>query len=93
MRSIIDCYNTDGQDYTDSYKYRQMQQPQYLSPDNNTEANAAIIVDEAEKLFNKVVKDCINKTVQELKVTNEASDSKSPSLSLLPRKELNTYMY
>jgi hypothetical protein len=29
----------------------------------NTEVNAAIIVDEAEKLFNKLVKDCINKTI------------------------------
>jgi hypothetical protein len=63
--SIIDCYNTNGQDYTDSYTYGQMQQqPQYLSPDNNnTEANLAIIVDEAEKLYNKIVKDCINKVI------------------------------
>jgi hypothetical protein len=78
MPSIIDCYNTNGQDYTDSYTYGQMQQqPQYLSPDNNTEANAAIMVGEAEKLFNKLVKDCINKTI------TDHTFSKS-SLPLLP---------
>jgi hypothetical protein len=64
----------------------QQQSQQYLSP--NTEANVAIIVDEAEKLYNKIVKDCINKTV-DLKITNEASDSKSSSMSFLERKELS----
>ena len=92
--SITDCYNSDGEDYAASYMYGgqiQQQQPRYLSPDDNTEANAAMIVDEAEKLFTKVVKDSINKTVQELKSTDAtASDSKSSlSLSLLPRKELS----
>jgi hypothetical protein len=77
MPSIIDCYNTNGQDYTDSYTYGQMQQqPQYLSPDNNTEANAAIMVGEAEKLFNKLVKDCINKTITD----HTFSKSSLPSL-------------
>jgi len=79
--SITDCYNSDGEDYAASYMYGgqiQQQQPQYLSPDDNTEANAAMIVDEAEKLFTKVVKDSINKTVQELKSTDAtASDNKS----------------
>jgi len=64
----------------------QQQSQQYLSP--NTEANAAIIVKEAEKLYNKIVKGCINKTVQELKST-DATASDSKSLSLLPRKELS----
>ena len=85
---IIDCYDTNGQDYAAPYMYGgQIQQPQYLSP--NTEANVAIIVDEAEKLFTNVVKDCVNKTIANLKTTNEASDSESPSLSLLPQKELS----
>jgi hypothetical protein len=49
-----------------------------------------MIVDEAEKLYNKIVKDSINKTVQELKSTDAtSSDSKSSSLSLLPAKELS----
>ena len=50
---------------TKSYMYggQIQQQPQHLSPDNNTEVNAAIIVDEAEKLFNKLVKDIINKVI------------------------------
>jgi hypothetical protein len=43
MPFIIDCYNSDGQDYAASYMYggQIQQQPQYLSPDTNTEANAA----------------------------------------------------
>ena len=52
----------------------------------------AIIIDEAKKLFYKLIKDCVNKTVANLKATNLASDSKpssSSSLSLLPRKELS----
>jgi hypothetical protein len=55
----------------------------------------AIIIDEGEKLFYKLIKDCVNKTVANLKTTNLASDSKpsssssSSSLSLLPRKELS----
>ena len=65
------------------------QTQQYPSPNYNTEANIAIIVEEAEKLYSKLVKDCINKTVQEIKVTNEVSNSKSSSLSLPPRKVLS----
>jgi hypothetical protein len=90
--SIIDCYDSNGQDYAASYMYGgriQQQSPRCASPNYNTEANATIIVEEAEKLYSKLVKDCINKTVKELKNTNEASDSKSPSLSLLPGKELS----
>jgi hypothetical protein len=86
MSSSITDYNSSSsgnQPYTASYMYG-LQQPQ----DYNTEANAAIILDEAEKLCNKLVKDCINKTLEDLKTTNEASNSKSSSMSLLPRKEL-----
>ncbi|HZD81441.1 MAG TPA: hypothetical protein VE076_01075, partial [Nitrososphaeraceae archaeon] len=72
--SLITDYSS-SQDYTDSYMYGQIQQPQYLSPDNNTEANKAMMVEEAEKLYNKIVKDCINKTVANLKTTNLASDN------------------
>jgi hypothetical protein len=73
--------------------YGQQQQPQQnWSPDYDTEANAAIIIDEAEQLFNKLIKDCVNKTedLTNKTISNLASDSKpSSSLSLLPRKELS----
>jgi hypothetical protein len=87
--SIIDY---SSQYYTASYVNGQIQQPQYPSPNYNTKANVAIIVEEAEKLYNTVVKDCINKTVEDLTnktIGNLASDSKpsSSSLSLLPQKE------
>jgi hypothetical protein len=81
--SIIDYSNSNGQDYIDNCMYGQQQQQrqQNWSPDYDTEANVAIIIDEAEKLFYK------------LKTTNLASDSKPSSssslLSLLPRKELS----
>jgi hypothetical protein len=39
----------------------QPQQRQHLSPYNNTEANTSMMVEEAEKLYNKIVKDCVNK--------------------------------
>jgi hypothetical protein len=63
MPSVIDCYNTNTQDYAASYMYggQIQQQRQYSSLDYNTEANIDMIVDEAEKLFNKAVKDCIKK--------------------------------
>ncbi len=81
MPSIIDCYNSNSQDYAASYMYGgQIQQPQqYPSPNYNTEANVAIIVDEAEKLFNRLVKDCINKVI-----IIDYPFSKSSSLPLLP---------
>jgi hypothetical protein len=50
--------------------------------------HASMMVDEAEKLYNKVLKHCINKMVEHLETTNEACDSKSSPLSLLPRREL-----
>jgi hypothetical protein len=90
--SLITDYS-NSQDYINSYMYGgQIQQPQYPLPNYNTEANAAIIIDEAEKLFNKVVKDSINKTVQDITnktITNVASDNESSSLSLPPRNELS----
>jgi hypothetical protein len=62
--SITDCYSNSSQDYTYSYAYGQIQQSQqYPSSNYTTEANVAIIVDEAEKLYSKVVKDCINKII------------------------------
>jgi len=52
----------------------QTQQPNY-----NTEANVSIIVEEAEKLFNKLVKDCIEKVI-----VIDYPFNKSSSLPLLP---------
>jgi hypothetical protein len=75
--SITDYSSTNGQDYTASSKYGQQQQQQKSSPDYNTEANAAIIIDEAEKLFYKIIKDSINKVITDYPF------SKSP-LPLLP---------
>ena len=87
--SIIDCYDSNGQDYAASYMYggQIRQSQQYPSPNYNTEANVAIIVDEAEKLYSKVIKDCINQTVESIKTT--ISDSESSKLSLMPRKKLS----
>jgi hypothetical protein len=60
--SMTDYYNINDQDYTDFYTYGQTQQQsqQYPSSNYNTEANIAMIVEEAEKLYSKVVRDCIN---------------------------------
>ena len=55
-----------------------MDQQQKSSPDYNTEANISIIVEEAEKLFNKLVKDSINKVI------TDRTFSKSPLPSSLP---------
>jgi len=49
------------------------------SSDSDTEANAAIIIDEAEKLYNTVVKDSINKII-----IVDYPFCKSSSLPLLP---------
>jgi hypothetical protein len=54
-------------------------QQQNSSPDYNTQANISMIVGEAEKLYNKVVKDCINKII-----FADYTFSKSSSLPLLP---------
>jgi hypothetical protein len=80
--SMTDCYDTNGQDYPSSYMYGgqiQQQSQQYPSPNYNTEDNIAVIVDEAEKLYSKVVKDCINK----VNVIDHHL-SKASSLPLLP---------
>jgi hypothetical protein len=80
--SIIDYSGSSSQDYTDSCMY---------GPDNNTEANISMVLEEAEKLYNKLVKDCTNKTIKDLpnKIISEvASNGESLSLSL-PRKELS----
>jgi Fe-S-cluster formation regulator IscX/YfhJ len=61
--SIIDYGGSTGQDYTASYMYGQIQPEQYPSPDHVTEAIVAVILEEAEKLFNKPVKDSINKVI------------------------------
>jgi hypothetical protein len=50
MSSMIDYSSSSGRDYTASFMYGPDQQ-QKSSPDYNTEANAAIIIDEAKKLF------------------------------------------
>ena len=73
MSSITDYYSSSSQDYTASYMFGgQIQQQQYSSSDYDTEANKAVIVEEAEKLFNKLMKDCIDKT------TTDSTFSKSP---------------
>jgi hypothetical protein len=71
ISSMIDYSSHTGQDYMYG------QQQQYPSPDYGTEANAAILVDEAEKLYNNLVKDCTNKVI------TDCTFSKS-SLPLLP---------
>ena len=64
MSSITDYSSNSGQDYTASCMYGQTNNKS-PSPDYNTEANAAIIIDEAEKLFYKLVKDSINNIIIE----------------------------
>jgi hypothetical protein len=46
-------------------------------------SNAAIIVEEAEKLYNTIVKDCINKTITD----HTFNESSLPSLPLLSASE------
>jgi hypothetical protein len=75
MSSVIDY--SICQDFTASCMYGQ-QQKQNSSPDYNTETNAAIIIDEAEKLFYKLVKDSINKIIIDYPF------SRTSSLPLLP---------
>jgi hypothetical protein len=60
--SITD-YSSNGQNYTASFMDGKQQQQQNSSSDYDTEANAAIIISEAEKLFYKLVKDSINKVI------------------------------
>ena len=79
MPSIIDSYNTKGQDYAASYTHIGQIQQYYLSPDYNADADISIIADEAEKLYNTVVKDSINKII-----IVDYPFCKSSSLPLLP---------
>jgi hypothetical protein len=74
MSSVTD-YSGNGQDYM----YGQQQQ-QNSSPDYDTEANAAMIVNEAEKLYNKLVRDCLHKII-----TDYSFSTSSSSLPLLPQ--------
>jgi hypothetical protein len=76
ISSMID-YSSNGQDYM----YGQQQQSP--SPDYNTEANTAIIICEAEKLFYKLVKDSINKII----IDYPFSKSSLPSLPLSPASD------
>jgi hypothetical protein len=78
--SIIDYSGSSSQDYTASCMYEQQQQ-QNSSLDYDTEVNAAIIIDEAEKLYNKLVRDCLNKIIMDYAF----STSSSSSLPLLPQ--------
>ncbi|MGC2426343.1 MAG: hypothetical protein WA421_04860, partial [Nitrososphaeraceae archaeon] len=79
MSSVTDYSSNKGQDNTASSKYGQQQQ-QNSSPDYDTEANAAMIVNEAEKLYNKLVRDCLNKII-----TDYSFSTSSSSLPLLPQ--------
>jgi hypothetical protein len=84
--SRTDYYSSSCQQYyTASDMYGgQIQQPQqYQSPDYNTEVNVAMIVDEAEKLYNKLVKGSMNKII----TYHTFSKSSLPSLPLLSASE------
>jgi hypothetical protein len=84
MSSMIDYSSSSGRDYTASFMYGPDQQ-QKSSPDYNTEANAAIIIDEAKKLFYKLVKDNINKVITDCTF----SKSSLPALSSPNEEELS----
>jgi cell division septum initiation protein DivIVA len=81
MSSIIDYSSNNGQDYTASCVYGQQQQQQSPSPDYNTEANAAIIIGEAEKLFYKLVKGSMNKVITDRTFSKSSLPSSLPLLS------------
>ena len=76
----------------DPERYRQIfynMSSQYPLQDYNTDATVSIMVDDAEKLYDKIVKDCINKTTESY--TNKTINDmmgvrKLAALSLLPRK-------
>jgi hypothetical protein len=82
MSSVTDYSSNKGQDNAASSKYGQQQQ-QKSSSDNNTEANTAVIIDEAEKLFYKLVKDSINN----IPIEYPFSKSSLPSLPLSPASD------
>jgi hypothetical protein len=73
--SIID-YSSNSQDYM----YGQQQQ-QNSSPDYDIEANAAIIICEAEKLFYKLVKGSMNKVITDRTFNKSLLPSSLPLLS------------
>jgi hypothetical protein len=55
-----------------------------LIPKYKTEANITMILDEAEKLYSKLVKGCIYKPVEDVTnktITDVASNSESSSLA------------
>ena len=56
-------------------RLRTDKQQQYSSLDYGTEANAAIIINEAEKLYNKLVKDRINKIITDCTFSKSSSSS------------------
>ena len=64
-------------DYCPSLFVDPTQNQHFHSEDYNTEAKVAMIVDEAEKLYTKLVKDCINKII-----SNQAFSILPPSQSL-----------
>ncbi len=89
LLSITESIRNNPERYRLVFYNMSSQQSRHPSQDYNTEAIAAMIIEEAEKLYNKVVKDCINKSVEEhtnKTITDVASDSESSSL---PRTELS----
>jgi hypothetical protein len=57
---------------------------QYPSHDQYTKVYADMLLDEAEKLYSKMVKDFTNKTINDPAILSQSSSS---SLSLLPRSD------
>ena len=83
MSSMTDYTSSNSsQDYTASCAYGPDQQ-QKSSPDYNTEDNVSIIVEEAEKLYNNLVKDCTNKVM----ITDCTFSKSSSSLPLTDKEE------
>ena len=70
---------------------RQIQQQQYPSPDYNTEANMALIVDEAQKLFKKLVKDNINKVITDCTFSKSLLPSSLPLLPPSDKQQQKSY--
>ena len=79
----------------DPERYRQIfynMSSQHPLQDYNTDATVSIMVDEAQKLYNKVVNDCIHKTMEDH--TNKTSNDmievrKLAALSLLPQNVIS----
>jgi hypothetical protein len=62
LSSITESIRNDPERYKLIF-YNMSSEEQHLSQDYNTEVNMAIIVNDAKKLFNKLVKDGINKVI------------------------------